>query len=64
MTCDLFINGVEIKYVPKYALDHEFIVFRSIWDDNYFYGAYDDYGKAMEVACEIDGYVTSIPDFE
>ena len=45
-----------INNIPEYAYKHEYIVFRSDKNaDNWFYGAYDGFGRAAEVAAEVGG---------
>lgn len=45
-----------INNIPNYAWEHEYIVYRT--DDegaHWFYGAYDTFTRAFEVAVEIGG---------
>lgn len=47
---------ITINNYQDYARDYEFIVFRTDEDGNcWFYGAYNGYGRAAEVAAEIGG---------
>lgn len=46
-----------IKNLPDYAYDYDFIVVRLCDDDFWFWGAYDTFDKAQNVADDIDGIV-------
>ena len=46
-----------IKNMPTYAANYKYIVYRTIDNENWFYGAYNDYNKAIEVAIAIDGNI-------
>lgn len=56
------INGIEIYYVPGYAFSRPYIVFRTIENVNYFYGAFDDSMKAREAGAMIGGDVIYNPN--
>lgn len=48
-----------IHNIPEYAYEQEYIVYRSDDNgDNWFYGAYNGFGRAAEVAAEIRGEFT------
>ena len=50
--------GIEkINNLPEYAYQHRFIVYRTADGQKWFWGAYDDAGKALEAAVDIDGYI-------
>ena len=47
-----------IHNIPEYAYEQEFIVYRSDGNgDCWFYGAYNGYGRAAEVATEVGGEI-------
>lgn len=46
-----------INNMPAYAVNYRFIVYRVVDGEKWFYGAYNDYMRAHEVAAMIDGYV-------
>ena len=46
-----------INNVPAYAYNHRFIVCVGEIDNMWFYGAYDDFEKAANVAAQVDGIV-------
>lgn len=48
---------MEIKNLPDYAAQYRFIVYRTADGVKWFWGAFDDAGKACEAACDIDGYI-------
>lgn len=48
---------MEIKNIPAYANDYEFIVAREVDGALWFYGAYADGFKADKVATEVGGVV-------
>ena len=56
------INGIEIYYVPGYAFSRPYIVFRTIEDVNYFYGAFYYSINARAAAAMIGGDVIYNPD--
>jgi len=47
----------EIKNMPKYANEHEFIVARNFENDLWFWGAFDSRREANDVAEKIEGVV-------
>lgn len=46
-----------INNIPAYAAKHAYIVARKVNGEYWFYGAYDTFNRAMEVAWEVDGIV-------
>lgn len=48
---------MEIKNMPVYANDYEFIVCREVDGALWFFGAYSDGFKADQVATEIGGII-------
>lgn len=52
------MGKVKIYNVPQYADKYRWIVYRTDGNDNYFYGAYNELDKAVEVCKVIDGTVT------
>lgn len=48
---------MEIKNMPTYANDYEFIVCREVDGALWFFGAYSDGFKADQVATEIGGII-------
>lgn len=50
-------RGITIHNPPDYEKDYRFIVYRIVDNKAWFYGAYNDAGKACEVAMNIDGFV-------
>ena len=48
---------MEIENTPEYAVNYRFIVYRIVDDVRWFYGAWNDGGKAAQVAVEIGGFV-------
>jgi hypothetical protein len=48
---------MEIKNIPAYANDYEFVVCREVDGALWFYGAFADGFKAGNVACEVGGVV-------
>lgn len=51
---------VQVYNVPDYANDHDFMVAKYDAGRLWFYGAYDDENRALEVANEIDGLEINI----
>ena len=51
------MNGYTINNVPAYAMGHSYIVARLCDDSLWFYGAWDNMEKAVEVAEAIGGAV-------
>lgn len=49
----------EINNVPDYAYDYNYVVARECEDEFWFWGAFDDFKKALTVAQEIGGEVFS-----
>ena len=50
------VKTMTINNIPNYAWEHQYIVYRT--DDegaHWFYGAYDTFERAFEVATEIGG---------
>lgn len=48
---------MKINNLPDYATEYKFIVYRVVDGEKWFYGAYNDYGRAMYVAGTIGGKV-------
>jgi hypothetical protein len=48
---------MEIKNTPPYAADYRFIVYRICDGERWFWGAWNDGGKAAQAAAEIGGLV-------
>lgn len=48
---------MKINNMPDLANGKKYIVFRTVDGEAWFYGAWDDAKKAIDVACEVDGKV-------
>ena len=48
-----------IKNLPAYANDYRYIVVRRVDGDLWFYGAWNELNRAIEVAIEIRGEVVT-----
>ena len=48
---------MKINNLPDYAAEYKFIVYRVVDGEKWFWGAYNDYGRAMYAAGEIGGKV-------
>lgn len=48
---------VEMFGVPEYASEYEFVVARECDGEWWFWGAYDEHGRAVQAALEIGGRV-------
>lgn len=48
---------IDVLNTPAYAELYRFIVYRVSMGARWFYGAYNDGGKATRVAAEVGGYV-------
>jgi hypothetical protein len=46
-----------INNLPEYAYEYPFIVVSICDDELWFYGAYDDYARAVKASNEIDGAI-------
>ena len=49
--------NLEIMNTPEYAAGYRFIVYRMSNGARWFWGAFNDGGKAARVAAEVGGYV-------
>lgn len=47
----------KVNNYPNYATQYKYIVTRLVEGEHWFWGAYNDYFKAEQVADEIGGYV-------
>ena len=54
----------EINNVPQYAHEYRFIVYRVVDGERYFWGAWNDSGKAVTAAKEIGGEVMDRGDMQ
>lgn len=43
--------------VPAYAAEYPYVVVRETEGEYWFYGAYETYARAVDVAYEVRGYV-------
>ena len=50
---------MKINNLPEYARDYNWIVARIVDGEAWFYGAYNDEGKAFAVGTEVNGVVVS-----
>lgn len=48
---------LDILNTPAYAVNYRFIVYRMSMGARWFYGAFNDGGKAAQAATEIGGFV-------
>lgn len=48
---------MEIKNTPPYAASYRFIVYRICDGERWFWGAWNDGGKAAQAAAEVGGLV-------
>lgn len=48
---------MKINNLPDYAKNYKFIVCSEVDNELWFYGAYNDYNRAIDIAIEIDGMV-------
>ena len=48
---------MKIHNMPIYAWKYQYIVYRSIDGDAWFYGAFDSVNEASQVAAEVHGYI-------
>jgi len=46
-----------INNLPAYAADYRFIVVRKVRGELWFYGAFNDYDRAVRAACECGGTI-------
>lgn len=46
-----------INNLPEYANNYKFIVVRIVDGERWFWGAFNDYQRAINVAIEIDGVI-------
>ena len=53
-----------VRNVSKYAYERKFITFRFVEGDAWYYGAWDDYEKAVDQAIEIGGHVIPIEEVQ
>lgn len=51
------MRKINVKNVPDYAKDYDYIVARPVDGDLWFWGAWNDEAKAHEVAREVNGLV-------
>lgn len=49
--------SVKVRNMDDYAYNHRYIVARSWKGELWFYGAWDEYERALEVANELNGIV-------
>lgn len=51
------VNGMEIKNMPPESALYEFIVYREVDGEKWFWGAYNDVNRACTAAVEIGGKI-------
>ena len=50
---------MKINNMPDYANDYKYVVARIVDDDLWFWGAYNDYRKAINAAIDTGGIVVA-----
>lgn len=55
---------LKINNLPDYAGLYDYVVYRSVNGEAWFYGAYNDLTKASQVAEEIHGYIVEVRNIE
>ena len=55
---------MKINNLPDYAKQHRFIVYRIIDGEKWFYGAYDDVSKVVQVCKDINGQAAELSDID
>lgn len=56
-----YIKMTNLHNIPDYAFKYEFIVYREVEGEYWFYGAYSNGVKAQAVAHEINGLLLANP---
>ena len=51
-----------IKNMPSYAWDYQFIVYRTVNGEKWFWGAYSEVSKALCAMQEIGGSIADVKD--
>lgn len=58
------INGIEINYVPSYAMEYPYICYRECDGENYFWGAFETESLAFDASIDMSGEYIYNPEWK